>query len=944
MVNIKKINEYTWEIPKENGMKVPGRIFASEKLFEKIKNDLTFEQIKNVAKLPGIIGYSLAMSDAHQAYGMCVGGVAAFDSKKGIISPGAVGFDINCLTGNSSIVTEFGGSMKIENFEKLQSELEIDDNGRKIKKIVFSSQLSTLNNQNKSMEGKPVNLIMSRNAEKVSEITLESGLKIKTTEEHPFLTKEGMQKISEISLGKLVGVDLFEGIELNEEIDEKEAIIAKIMGYLFGDGNFSRLKTGLRASAYGKKEDLEEIKKDLERIRVKSYIYSRERDHSINTRYGNVKFRNIEYSLHINSQEFNRLLEQKGLILGNKTRQEVRIPQWIKESKPIIKRLFLAGFFGAEMSTPKTLSKTCFFCPTIDQNKIESLSQNARDFLIDLSLLLEEFGINNTKISEIDDFHNKYGEKTKRFRLFVKGEEDMLKLWRNIGFEYNQKRKNMANIASLYILLKKQENNKRLYLARKIKEYKNRGFKLKEVKKILFKEINERFIERHYYEDAAQRIKLDFISFKDFKRLKLEELNNYGTIFDKIAEKKEIIGNHRVYDFNVQDNHNFIANGFVVSNCGVRLLISNLDKKQFLSKRKDILKEIYNAVPSGVGKKSKFNLNNKEIDNVLTNGVGWAIDKGYGEAEDKELCEDNGQIIGADSKKISAKARGRGMNQLGTLGAGNHFLEIAEVESIYDERVAKIFGIKNVGQITVMIHSGSRGVGHQVASDYMKKMEEEYGYKHLPDRQLAYAKIDSVLGKDYLAAMAGAANFGFTNRHLIMHQVRESFGKHFPKSELNLVYDLAHNIAKFEDHTVDGKKMKLLIHRKGATRSFGPGRKEIPLKYRKVGCPIFIPGSMGTYSYVLVGTKKAEELTFGSTAHGAGRILSRSEASRTITPQNLAKEMNDKDIILESASMKGAVDEAPAAYKDVNEVVRVSDELGIGKMVARLKPLGVVKG
>ena len=379
-------------------------------------------------------------------------------------------------------------------------------------------------------------------------------------------------------------------------------------------------------------------------------------------------------------------------------------------------------------------------------------------------------------------------------------------------------------------------------------------------------------------------------------------------------------------------------------NCGIRLLISNIDKKELLKKRKELLKEIYQNVPSGVGAKSEFRLNNKEINSVLEKGVEWAIEKGYGTLKDKELCEDEGMIEGADANKVSAKARGRGMNQLGSLGAGNHFLELQEVETIYDKKAAGAMGIERVGQISVMIHSGSRGLGHQVASDYMQKMEKEYGWKHLPDRQLAYAPINSPLGKDYLSAMACAANFGFTNRHLIMHQVRESFKKFYPKSELKLVYDLAHNIAKFEKHKIDGKMQEVCVHRKGATRSFGPGRGEIPLKYRKTGCPIFIPGSMGTYSYVLVGTKKAEQLTFGSTAHGAGRLMSRSEASRRITPEALGKELSDKDIILESGSLKGAVDEAPEAYKDVNEVVRVSDSLGIGKLVARLKPLGVVKG
>lgn len=378
-------------------------------------------------------------------------------------------------------------------------------------------------------------------------------------------------------------------------------------------------------------------------------------------------------------------------------------------------------------------------------------------------------------------------------------------------------------------------------------------------------------------------------------------------------------------------------------NCGVRLLISNIEDKQFIPKRDKVLKEIYESVPSGVGKKSNFRLDNKEINNVLTKGVDWAIEKGYGTKQDKELCENEGVILDSDASKVSQKAKGRGMNQLGTLGAGNHFLEIQKVEEIYDKEAAAVMGIKKIGQIAVMIHSGSRGVGHQIASDYLKKMEEEYGIENLPDRELAYAPINSNLGKEYLSAMGCAANFGFANRQLIMNQVKDVFDKNFSDSKINLVYDLAHNIAKFEDHEIDGKKMKLLVHRKGATRSFGPGSKEIPSKYKKIGCPIFIPGSMGTSSYVLTGTSKAEKLTLGSTAHGAGRVLSRSEASKKITPKMLSKELSDAGVVLQ-AGAKGAVDEAPEAYKDVNEVVRVSNDLGIGKMVAKLKPLGVVKG
>jgi tRNA-splicing ligase RtcB (3'-phosphate/5'-hydroxy nucleic acid ligase) len=377
-------------------------------------------------------------------------------------------------------------------------------------------------------------------------------------------------------------------------------------------------------------------------------------------------------------------------------------------------------------------------------------------------------------------------------------------------------------------------------------------------------------------------------------------------------------------------------------NCGVRLLSSNLDKKDFMKKRKEIMQEIKKNVPAGVGRKSDFGVSNKEINEVLEKGVSWAVSKGLGKSEDEKLCEDNGCIPGADSSKVSAKARGRGMNQLGSLGAGNHFLEIQEVEKIFDEKTAKVFGLKK-GKICVLIHSGSRGLGHQTASDYIKKCEEKYKIDKLPDRQLAYAPIDSELGRDYLAAMRAAANFGFVNRHLIMCKTREAFKKYF-NSDLKLVYDIAHNIVKFEEFVLNGKKKTLCVHRKGATRSFGIGRKELPLKYRNTGSPIFIPGSMGTFSYVLVGDNKARNLSFASTAHGAGRVWSRTYAKNNLSIEDVRNKMKEKDVYVAGNSEKGLVEEAPEAYKDVNEVVRVSDELGLGKIVARLKPLGVVKG
>ncbi|MGV8142865.1 MAG: RtcB family protein [Candidatus Pacearchaeota archaeon] len=441
--------------------------------------------------------------------------------------------------------------------------------------------------------------------------------------------------------------------------------------------------------------------------------------------------------------------------------------------------------------------------------------------------------------------------------------------------------------------------------------------------------------------------------FENMKKDKtLEQIKNVAKMQGVVGAVYAMPDSHQGYGFPIGGVAAFDLEKGVVSpggvgydiNCGVRLLSTNISKEEFLKKRKEVMKALANNVPSGVGTRSDLWLKQKELDIVLNTGAQWALQKGFATKEDIENIESNGCISGADSSKLSQRAKGRGLNQIGSLGAGNHFLEVQYIEEIIDNKIAKTFGLNKLGNIAILIHSGSRGLGHQVASDYIQKMEEKYGFKDLPDRELACAPIKSELGQDYLGAMAAAANFGFVNRQLLAYRVREVFTKFFPKSELKLVYDVAHNIAKIEKHSVNGKRVEVCVHRKGATRSFGPGNKDIPKKYSKTGQPIFIPGSMGTYSYVLAGTKDAEKLTFGSTAHGAGRLLSRSNAVKTITPKNLEDEMNKQNVILEVGSLKGAVEEAPQAYKDVNEVVRVSDQLGIGKIVARLKPLGVVKG
>ena len=378
-------------------------------------------------------------------------------------------------------------------------------------------------------------------------------------------------------------------------------------------------------------------------------------------------------------------------------------------------------------------------------------------------------------------------------------------------------------------------------------------------------------------------------------------------------------------------------------NCGVRLLKTNLTLKDIKGKGiKEIIHSLFRTVPSGVGKGSRLNLSKSELDGILIGGAQYIIGKGYGVKEDYLYTEDQGKLKDANPVDVSQRAKSRGIGQLGSLGSGNHFLEIQIVDEIFDPDIAKIFGLEK-GQIAIMIHCGSRGLGHQVASDYIKLMEKEYGFPE-QDRELVNAPIKSYLGKKYLSAMACAANFAFANKQFITHLVRENLKYYFPDIKVEVVYDICHNIAKFEKHIIDNKEKEVLVMRKGATRSFGKGRKELPSNYINVGQPILIPGSMGTASYVLVGTEKAGEVSFASTAHGAGRLESRTKARKTIRSEDVKKELKRKGIEIEAGSYKGISEEAPEVYKDVNEVVKVSHDAGIGNIVVRLKPIAVMKG
>lgn len=382
-------------------------------------------------------------------------------------------------------------------------------------------------------------------------------------------------------------------------------------------------------------------------------------------------------------------------------------------------------------------------------------------------------------------------------------------------------------------------------------------------------------------------------------------------------------------------------------NCGVRLLKTTQSYDDIKGRLKDLSETLFRMIPSGVGKGGSITLTPQEIDQVLTYGAQWTLKNGYATTNDLRHIESNGRLENADPRKVSEQAKQRGYDHLGTLGSGNHFVEVDIVDEIYDTAAAGALGLwKN--QATILIHTGSRGLGHQVATDYIRIMMNampRYGIT-LPDRELACVPFSSPEGTDYFNAMAAAANFAWANRQVITWEVRQAWNKIFTGvgDQISLVYDVAHNIAKIEQHLVNKKKKKLIIHRKGATRSFGPGHKELAEEYRAIGQPVLIPGSMGTASYVLVGTEQAMTTSFGSCCHGAGRKMSRHTAKRSVHGKTLYEELMRQGIHIQAGSMVGLAEEAPLAYKDVDNVVNVVHDAGIARKVARLRPCAVIKG
>ncbi|MDI6758522.1 MAG: RtcB family protein [Candidatus Omnitrophota bacterium] len=987
---LEKIDDYRWRIPKayKPGMRVPGIIYADEKLLKDIRQDKAMEQVANVAFLPGIVNASLAMPDIHWGYGFC-------------------------LTEDTRVLTNFGFHRPIKDFEK-------DLKGQNLKIIDLKSQ--------KPVET-PILRFLKLKPKKVIRIITKGNNEIKVTDDHPLLTPFGMRPAGGLSFKDKVAIFPFRGIPYEaplartiiserdikrtllklgrypqtpkfkiilQKLKERDLLslaynhpklpyILKIMGFIFGDGtmNFIGKRGDGIVGFAGKAEDLETVRSDLEKIGyTPSPLHCRK---TKLLRYGREKYYTC-YSFVVNASSLVVLLETLGVPRGNKVHQPYRVPGWIFKAPLWQKRLFLASLFGCELRIPhRRLERRGYFnAPVFPMAKSEDLINNGKDFLNDISKLLKEFGVKIICINKRRRHVTKKGKVSWALELLISPKpENLFNLWGKIGFEYNFGKSFMANVAVQYLnlklkILEEKEEVINITIPRLLKE---RLSYQKIALQLSSNLLTKRFIidicwKFNKGRKISPRIPFSFPEFTDYLKEVTEKLGASGMVWDEIEKIEEIPCHDFVYDFTVSHpDHNFIANNFVVSNCiggvaatdienggvvspggvgfdincGVRLLKTNFQYDEIKDKIKDLVYTLFSDIPSGVGSKGDIRVSAREEREILVKGARWAVEKGYGIEEDLECTEEYGAIAGADPQAVSDRAYERGKAQSGTLGSGNHFLEIQVIDQLYNRDICDEFGL-NLGQITLMIHSGSRGLGYQVCDDYTRSMIhclQKYNI-NVPDRQLACSPVNSPEGKAYLGAMKCAANYAWANRQCLMHLTRKAFERVFAmsweKMGMHLIYDVTHNIAKIEKYNVDGKEKTLCVHRKGATRAFGPGHPALPERYKKTGQPVIIPGDMARNSYLLVGTKKAEEETFGSTCHGAGRVKSRTAALKSINLNTLLKELEGKGIIVKASGRGTIVEEAPAAYKDVNEVVDVVHNAGISKRVCRMRPLGVIKG
>ncbi len=929
-VTLKRLRENVWEIPQTGGMRVPARVLASERLLEEIGQDKSLAQLQDTAHLPGIQKYALAMPDAHQGYGFPVGGVAGIDAEDGCISPGAVGYDINCLPGDAEVRLSFGRRLQIG---------ELRDRFEDEHAVVAGDELVASS----------IRLFADSGTKPVHEVETETGERIEATADHPFLTPDGMVELADLEPGDAVLVQPFRGLEHEPPADATvltEADVAEdddqtlsskgLLPLSTADEAFNRLLrvlgffTGRGAFGgegetrfYGDADTLEGIREDVRELGFDPSEIRAAGD-------GRERFET-------NSTAFRTLLEELG---APDDGSGVETPQYVESLASWQKALYYAAYFGAEMDAP-TDGNAGLEPPAISRTHTAETAEAGRSFLADTAAFLAEVGVDTARSADRDD-----SAATETVRLEIENDpENLLAFLSTVGYRYDREKRRRAVAAIQYLKATDGGHGDRKRADARPPALVDGGKQRQKARDGDRSGGDERLGDRRESETTAGGETSE--GFDEFRaEISIEDDLTVETTIAAITE----LGEKPVYDIGVEhDAHNFLAEEFVVSNCGVRMVRTNLTYDDLRGREEELVDRLFEAVPTGLGGGSVIDVSGGEMEAILEDGVEWAVENGYGVPADLAHCEDEGRRPEGDADAVSKKARDRGLNQVGSLGSGNHFLEVQRVTDIYRPEVAAEFGL-SAEQVVVLIHCGSRGLGHQVCTDYLREIEQTHGdlLEELPSKELAAAPAGSQLADRYYRAMAAAINFAWVNRQLLTHQTRQVFADVFDRSwedmEMELLYDVAHNIAKRETHAVDGRDRELFVHRKGATRAFPAGRPELPPAYRDVGQPVIIPGSMGAGSYVLRGGERSLAETFGSTAHGAGRLMSRTQAKDEYWGEDIRDTLEQDRVYVKAESGATIAEEAPGVYKDIDEVVRVSDALGIGDRVARTYPVCNIKG
>ncbi|NPA31007.1 MAG: RNA-splicing ligase RtcB [Chloroflexi bacterium] len=913
--DLRRLSDYEWEIPQtlRSDMRVPVRVFATRRMLEAIMDDKSLVQAMNAATLPGVVGWVAVMPDVHQGYGFPIGGVAATRVRGGVISPGAIGYDINCLPGDTPVLHPWGYT-------------------RPLAQVSAQSQVTCLDLRSGRPQATPVVRTWQRAVkpdETIFRLCTLAGAEIIATGDHPFWTPEGMVPVERLGIGARVARYPFRGAPYEPPGDAAIITVPSMTAFLRRTGlpaaqaqalvermqgqgllplhasaavlpRLARLAgfalaalytrgarvVGDRAEIAAPERVLDGVQADLDAL---GWSYQR-----------------VEADLlHLTDPAALYLAAYLGVGLDDRTHLPATVPLWVRRAPRWIQRLFLAGFFSLTLPLPEATDAGVrqpplrWVVPYPWAHPVQMIFHH-------LAELLEGFGVSAHILPPQLDAARSEGIVVGL--EFEDATETLANLWQTVGVEFDAAALAQGLRAVHY---------------------------------------------RQCRAAAAQPEPPVPVTWADFTTWATEGLApDAAWVWDVVVEKTAIAYDQPVYDLTVaHDDHNFVAATFVVSNCGVRLLSTQLPYAKAEPYLDDLATRLDMYCPSGVGKGGHLKLKPRELDQVAVEGARWALKHGYADPEDLRRTEEGGRLPNANPDKVSARAKERGRTQLGTLGAGNHFLEVDVVERIYDEEAAWAMGLTE-GMLAVQIHCGSRGYGHQICTDYVRQFQKvvhKYGIR-LPDRELVAAPVDSPEGQDYLQAMNAAANFAFANRQILAHFVRRAFEETFAGKARQRewyprqVYDLAHNIGKVEVHTVNGQRVKVVVHRKGATRAFPPGAPGLPPEYMEVGQPVLVPGSMGTASWVLVGAEGSMRKSFGSSCHGAGRVMSRARAKKTVRGEALRRELEGEGIRVRAGSMRGLAEEAPFAYKDVDAVVETVVGAGLARKVARLRPVAVVKG